>query len=80
MRKSRSWVQKRLDHPTGEKQVEAIKEAARSKVLVITGGPGTGKTTIINAVLKIFSPLRHPYSTGRTNGARRQTHVRSHGS
>jgi exodeoxyribonuclease V alpha subunit len=24
---------------------------------VITGGPGTGKTTIINAILKIFSPL-----------------------
>lgn len=56
--KAVEWVQKRLSIGLAENQVEAIKEAAQSKVLVITGGPGTGKTTIINAILKIFSPLK----------------------
>lgn len=37
-----------------EQQKEAIREAARQGVLVITGGPGTGKTTTINAIIKYF--------------------------
>ncbi len=37
-----------------EGQVEAVRQSLRSKVLVITGGPGTGKTTIINTILKVF--------------------------
>ena len=37
-----------------EHQKEAIAAAANSGVLVITGGPGTGKTTIINAIIKFF--------------------------
>lgn len=52
------WVQNRLAIQLAEKQVEAVKCAAESKAMVITGGPGTGKTTIINAILKIFSELR----------------------
>jgi len=56
--KAVKWVQQRLDISLASNQVEAIREAAHSKVLVVTGGPGTGKTTIINAVLKIFSPLK----------------------
>jgi exodeoxyribonuclease V alpha subunit len=40
------------------KQNEAILAAATSKVLVITGGPGTGKTTLIRAILKIFDQLK----------------------
>jgi exodeoxyribonuclease V alpha subunit len=51
------WVQEQLDISLAERQVEAIRCAAEHKVMVITGGPGTGKTTIINAVLKIFSRL-----------------------
>lgn len=35
-------------------QKEAIKQAARQGILVITGGPGTGKTTTINAIIKYF--------------------------
>jgi exodeoxyribonuclease V alpha subunit len=52
------WVQKQLSITLAEKQIEAIKCAAENKVMVITGGPGTGKTTIINAILKIFCKLK----------------------
>ena len=56
--KAIEWVQKQLAITLAERQVEAVKCAVKNKVMVITGGPGTGKTTIINAILKIFSKLR----------------------
>ena len=56
--KAIDWVQKQLAITLAKRQMEAIKCAAENKVMVITGGPGTGKTTIINAILKIFSKLR----------------------
>ena len=56
--KAIEWVQRQLSITLAEKQIEAIKCAVENKVMVITGGPGTGKTTIINAILKIFSKLR----------------------
>ena len=37
-----------------EMQKEALKKAIAGKVLVITGGPGTGKTTLVNSLLKIL--------------------------
>jgi exodeoxyribonuclease V alpha subunit len=37
-----------------ELQVEAVKEAVRNGLLVITGGPGTGKTTTINTIIRYF--------------------------
>ena len=55
--KAIGWVQKQLSIRLAEKQIEAVKCAVENKVMVITGGPGTGKTTIINAILKIFSKL-----------------------
>ena len=39
-------------------QEEAIREAAASGVLLITGGPGTGKTTILNAILSLMGQLQ----------------------
>ena len=56
--KAIDWVQKQLAITLAKRQMEAIKCAAENKVMVIIGGPGTGKTTIINAILKIFSKLR----------------------
>ena len=56
--KAIDWVQKQLAITLAKRQMEAIKCAAENKVMIITGGPGTGKTTIINAILKIFSKLR----------------------
>ena len=56
--KAIEWVQERLLMTLAAKQIEAVRRAAENKVMVITGGPGTGKTTIINAIIKIFSALR----------------------
>src|SRR5258707_1368694 len=36
-------------------QREAIRQATTQKMLVITGGPGTGKTTIVRGILEIFA-------------------------
>ena len=47
-----------IEKPTGmqldEHQVQAVKEAVRNGLLVITGGPGTGKTTTINTIIRYF--------------------------
>ena len=56
--KAIDWVQRRLSITLAENQKKAVAWAVENKVMVITGGPGTGKTTIINAVLKIFSRLK----------------------
>jgi len=56
--KAIEWVQEQLAITLADKQVEAVKSTVRDKVMVITGGPGTGKTTIINTILKIFSKLK----------------------
>jgi exodeoxyribonuclease V alpha subunit len=51
------WVQGRLSITLAKEQIRAITGCLKEKVMVITGGPGTGKTTIINAILRIFSKL-----------------------
>ncbi|MEW5722140.1 MAG: ATP-dependent RecD-like DNA helicase [Thermodesulfobacteriota bacterium] len=55
--KAATWVQGELNLRLADRQVEAVRRAGGEKVLVITGGPGTGKTTIIRAVLAIFSRI-----------------------
>ena len=52
------WVQQHLDITLAENQIAAIRCALEHKVMVLTGGPGTGKTTIIHAILKIFSRFK----------------------
>ena len=55
--KAVAWVQKRIRLTLAKKQVEAVERAISEKIMVITGGPGTGKTTIINAVIKIYQQV-----------------------
>lgn len=47
-------IEKELAIQLDELQVEAVKEVARNGLLIITGGPGTGKTTTINTMIKYF--------------------------
>jgi exodeoxyribonuclease V alpha subunit len=56
--KALDWVQSRLNIQLAQKQMEAVQTAVKSKAMIITGGPGTGKTTIINAILKIVTQLK----------------------
>ena len=48
------WVEKRAQLALAASQVEAVCVALASNVLVITGGPGVGKTTLVNSILKIL--------------------------
>jgi exodeoxyribonuclease V alpha subunit len=49
------WVEKRTGLALADSQKQAIGSALGAKVLVITGGPGVGKTTLVNALLAILS-------------------------
>lgn len=53
--KALPWVERKTGLSLAESQVDAIRLALMSKVLVITGGPGVGKTTIVNSILRILS-------------------------
>ena len=56
--KAIDWVEEKLQAQLAEKQKEAVQLSTTSKVLIITGGPGTGKTTITRAIIHIFRALR----------------------
>lgn len=47
-------LEKNYDIKFSEEQKEAIKSSLEEQILIITGGPGTGKTTIIQAVVDLF--------------------------
>ena len=53
--KALPWVEGRIGLALAVSQVAAIRLALTSKVLVMTGGPGVGKTTIVNAILRILA-------------------------
>ncbi|WP_122645606.1 ATP-dependent RecD-like DNA helicase [Enterococcus mediterraneensis] len=50
-------IEKRLQISYGSSQEKAIKEAIRSPLFILTGGPGTGKTTVINGIVQLFAEL-----------------------
>lgn len=52
--KALEWIKGQIRITLADKQQDAVRSAIEEKVLVITGGPGTGKTTIINAIIKIL--------------------------
>ena len=52
------WVEKKMQLELAPTQREAIEAATQEKVLVITGGPGVGKTTIVRGLIEIFAAKR----------------------
>jgi exodeoxyribonuclease V alpha subunit len=48
----------RIGGPLAPAQRHAVEAAAKDKVVVITGGPGVGKTTIVRAILSVFERAR----------------------
>jgi len=52
--KAIEWVQRVNRIELAEMQKEALRKAVTGKVMVITGGPGTGKTTLVNSIIKIL--------------------------
>lgn len=54
LRTSLAHLQKDLALELEEQQAQAVMTAAKSGVFLLTGGPGTGKTTTINAIIRFF--------------------------
>lgn len=52
-----SSIEKKFHISYGDSQREAIKKAINSPFFILTGGPGTGKTTVINGIVHLFSKL-----------------------
>ena len=62
-------IQKKTQVQLDEKQQEAVQEAVNCGLLIVTGGPGTGKTTTINTIIRYFQDegreIRLAAPTGR---------------
>jgi exodeoxyribonuclease V alpha subunit len=52
------WVEARTGVVLAPSQRAAVASAVRAKALVITGGPGVGKTTLVNAILRVLAAKR----------------------
>jgi exodeoxyribonuclease V alpha subunit len=52
------WVQDQLHIQLAQRQAQAVAMSLKEKILIITGGPGTGKTTIVQAIARIHQQLR----------------------
>lgn len=51
------WLQGKLPFRLAPMQEEAVRQALTDKVVIITGGPGTGKTTLVRAILTLYRQL-----------------------
>jgi exodeoxyribonuclease V alpha subunit len=73
--KAIAWFEERQKITLAPEQREAIRSAVTSKFLVITGGPGTGKTTLVNGIIQILEKKGRRILLGAPTGraAKRMT-------
>ncbi|MBI5273685.1 MAG: ATP-dependent RecD-like DNA helicase [Chlamydiales bacterium] len=71
------WVEKELNIKFAEEQSQAIHVSLKEKLSIITGGPGTGKSTITHAIVTIFSQLSENILLAAPTGkaAKRMTEI-----
>lgn len=72
-----NWVEQKLQIQLAPNQKEAVKSAFQEKVMIITGGPGTGKSTITKAILTIAEKLTSKILLAAPTGkaAKRMTEI-----
>ena len=73
------WVEQRTGLVFAESQRSAVALALASKVLVVTGGPGVGKTTLVKAILRILSAKTVRLLLGAPSGRAAQRMNEAHG-
>lgn len=75
--KATNWVEEKLQIEFAVQQKEAIIRALTDKVHIITGGPGTGKSTITNAILRVAERLTDKILLAAPTGraAKRMTQI-----
>ena len=54
---AKAWAEKNADFPLGEDQIKALNILHSSGVKIITGGPGTGKTTTLKEIIRIYEHM-----------------------
>lgn len=58
--KAIQWIQKKIGITLAPAQIQAISTVLAHRVVIVTGGPGVGKTTILRALLKILDAKQIP--------------------
>ncbi len=66
--KAFAWLATKNRTALTEKQREAVKTALTSKVSILTGGPGTGKTTTVRALIQLLKAKRHTFKLAAPTG------------
>ncbi len=75
-----AWVEKKTGLALTEEQCQAVRLAFQEKLLIITGGPGTGKTTILKAIIRILEAkkLRMHLASPTGRAAKRLAEITGH--
>lgn len=78
--KAIEWAQQKAGFTFADQQAEAVRQALHSKISILTGGPGTGKTTILRALVSILRAKKTKILLAAPTGraARRMAESSSH--
>lgn len=78
--KAADWVEQKLHLKLADHQKEAVKKSIQEKLHIITGGPGTGKSTITKAILAITTQLTSKILLAAPTGraAKRMSEITKH--